>query len=53
MAANANKFKPAGQATNFFQGLNVLAIVVELNATKAFGANAIVTVAAETKRTGT
>jgi hypothetical protein len=49
---NQNKFKAAGQATNFFAGLNILAIVVEVNATKAFGANAIVTVAAETKRTG-
>lgn len=53
VAANASKFKAADAgAVNFFQGLNVLAIVVEVDATKAFAAGAIITVASETKRTG-
>jgi hypothetical protein len=52
VAANASKFKAADAgAVNFFQGLNALALVVEVDATKAFAAGAIITVAAETKRT--
>ncbi len=47
---NSAQFTTPG--VNFFAGLNVLTIVVELNATTAFGANAIVAVSAETNRTG-
>jgi hypothetical protein len=44
--------KPAFTGTNTFDKANVLSIVVEINATKAFGLGAIVSVAGETVRGG-
>lgn len=52
--ATAATGKPAftSTGTNFFQGLNVLSIVVEIDVERAFGKGAIVTVAGETRRKG-